>query len=195
VEDPGFNALLADAELALAEIAEELGLPSGEHREAAARLEKALQETLWENGFFFARDVHTGSLIREHTCAGLLPLVLPDLAVAPALLATATGPRFRLGRVHGVPSYDLTAPDFDPGRYWRGPSWFNVGWLVHQGLRRHGEHALAARLQDDLAETAARTDFAEYCDPLTGAGHGTRSFSWTAALTVDLLVAQPAAVA
>ncbi|MGW5747309.1 amylo-alpha-1,6-glucosidase [Amycolatopsis sp. NPDC003861] len=187
VEDPGFNALLADAELALAQIAEELGLPSDAHREAAARVEKALQETLWDNGFFFARDVCTGSLIREHTCAGLLPLVLPDLAVAPALLETATGPRFRLGRVHGVPSYDLTAPGFDPGRYWRGPSWSNVGWLVRHGLLRHGEFALAARLREDLVETAAQTGFAEYVDPLTGAGHGTRSFSWTAALAVDLL--------
>ena len=198
VEDPGFNALLADGELALAEIAEELRLPAAAtgHREAAARVAKALQETLWDSasGWFFARDVRTGTRTREFTCAGLLPLLLPDLAVAPALLATATGPRFRLGRVHGVPSHDLTAPEFDPGRYWRGPSWFNVGWLVRHGLLRHGEHALAARLADDLVETASQTDFAEYCDPLTGAGHGTRSFSWTAALTLDLLT-QPVAVA
>ncbi|UOX85784.1 hypothetical protein MUY14_28890 [Amycolatopsis sp. FBCC-B4732] len=191
VEDPGFNALLADGELALAEIAEELGLPSEEHRESAARIAKALQDTLWDNGFFFARDVRTGALTRQHTCAGLLPLLLPDLAVAPALLATATGPRFGLGRVHGIPSYDLTAPDFDPARYWRGPSWSNVGWLLHRALHHHGEHALATRLRTDLLTTAVATDFAEYCDPLTGAGHGTRSFSWTAALAVDLL-AQPA---
>ncbi|WP_103351282.1 trehalase family glycosidase [Amycolatopsis sp. CA-128772] len=195
VEDPGFNALLADAELALAGIADELGLPSDAHREAAARVEKALQETLWNHDFFFTRDVRTGTLTREYTCAGLLPLVLPGLAVAPALLATATGPRFRLGRVHGVPSHDLTSPSFDPGRYWRGPSWANVGWLVRRGLLHHGEFALAEALGGDLVEIAARTGFAEYCDPLTGAGHGTRSFSWTAALTVDLLSAQPAAVA
>lgn len=194
VEDPGFNAILADAELALAEIAEVLDLPSDAHREAAARIAKALQESLWDDGFFFARDVRTGSLIHRHTCAGLLPLLLPDLAVAPALLATATGPRFGLGRVHGVPSHDLTAPEFDAGRYWRGPSWSNVGWLVRHGLLRHGEHALASRLRDDLVETAVRTDFAEYVDPLTGQGHGARSFGWTAALTLDLL-AQPADVA
>ncbi|MEV7038780.1 trehalase family glycosidase [Amycolatopsis sp. NPDC051061] len=196
VEDPGFNAILADAELALAEIAEALGLPAAAatHRESAARVAKAMQETLWDNGFFFAHDVRTGSLTRAHTCAGLLPLLLPDLAVAPALLATATGPRFRLGRAHGVPSHDLTAPEFDAGRYWRGPSWANVGWLVRQGLLRHGEHALAACLAADLVETASRTDFAEYVDPLTGAGHGARSFGWSAALTLDLL-AQPAEVA
>jgi hypothetical protein len=196
VEDPGFNALLADAELAMAEIADALGLPSAGHREAAARVAKALQETLWDSaaGFFFARDVRTGTLTPAYTCAGLLPLVLPDLGVAPALLATATGPRFRLGQVHGVPSHDLTAPDFDPARYWRGPSWFNIGWLVRQGLLHHGEHALAERLRDDLLATAEETGFAEYCDPFTGEGHGTRSFSWTAALTIDLL-AQPATVA
>ncbi|SEF36906.1 Trehalase [Amycolatopsis pretoriensis] len=196
VEDPGFNALLADAELALAGIADELGLPAAAatHRESAARVAKAMQETLWDDGFFFARDVRTGRRVPEYTCAGLLPLLLPDLAVAPALLATATGPRFRLGHVHGVPSHDLTAPAFDPGRYWRGPSWANVGWLVRQGLLHHGEHTLAEHLRADLVETALRTDFAEYVDPLTGAGHGARSFGWTAALTLDLL-AQPAAVA
>lgn len=190
VEDPGLNALLADAELALAEIADALGLPAAAaaHRDTSARVAKALVETLWDSasGFFFARDVRTGERTTEYTCGGLLPLILPDLAVAPALLATATGPRFRLGRVHGVPSYDLTAPDFDPGRYWRGPSWFNIGWLVRRGLVAHGEDVLAARLRDDLIETACRTGFAEYVDPLTGTGHGARSFGWTAALTLDL---------
>ncbi|MFD9896238.1 trehalase family glycosidase [Amycolatopsis sp. NPDC059027] len=191
VEDPGVNALLADAELALAEIADALALPSAAaaHRESAARIAKTLVDTLWDDaaGFFFARDVHADVLGDKHTCAGLIPLVLPDLPVAPALLATAAGPRFALGRVRGVPSYDLTAADFDPARYWRGPSWFNVGWLVHRGLVRHGEVALARRLGADLVALAGQTGFAEYTDPFTGTGHGTRSFGWTAALTLDLL--------
>jgi glycogen debranching enzyme len=87
----------------------------------------------------------------------------------------------------GVPSYDLTAADFDPAKYWRGPAWFNVGWLVHRGLLTHGERAHARRLRSDLLDTAWRTDFAEYADPLTGEGHGARAFGWTAALTLDLL--------
>ncbi|MCU1684370.1 MAG: hypothetical protein JWQ81_5109 [Amycolatopsis sp.] len=193
VEDPGFNALLAASELALDEIATELGLPS-RHAETAARIMDALVEHLWdaESRFFFTRDVLTGKLSQEFTCTGLLPLLLPELPVAAELLATATGPRFGLGIALGVPSYDLTAAGFDPAKYWRGPAWTNIGWLVHRGLLAHGEPGLARRLRSDLLDSAWRTDFAEYSDPVIGEGHGARSFSWTAALTVDLLVSVPA---
>jgi hypothetical protein len=49
-----------------------------------------------------------------------------------------------------------------------------------------GEAILAERLRDDLLELAARTDFAEYVDPFTGEARGARTFSWTAALALDL---------
>jgi hypothetical protein len=188
VEDPGFNALLAASELALAEIADELGLidAPARHTEAASAITAALAEHLWRDGFFFSRNVLTGELSEEFTCSGLLPLLLPALPVAAELLATATGPRFGLGTALGVPSYDLTAAGFDPAKYWRGPAWTNIGWLVHRGLLAHGEYALAGRLRTDLLESARRTNYAEYTDPLTGEGHGARSFSWTAALAVDL---------
>jgi hypothetical protein len=191
VEDPGFNALLAAAELAMAEIAAELGFPGRavRHRVAARCLTAALMNTLWdkESGFFFPRDVLVDELAPQFSCTGLLPLLLPRLPVADDLLRTATGPRFGLGVSLGVPSYDLTAPDFDPAKYWRGPTWFNIGWLVHRGLLAHGEGGLARWLRSDLLDSAWRNDFAEYIDPLTGEGHGARAFSWTAALTIDLL--------
>ena len=191
VEDPGFNALFATAEHVMAEIATELSWPilAAEHRANAGRVTDALVNTLWdkESGFFFPHDVLVGGLVPQFSCSGLLPLMLPDLPVAGELLQTASGPRFGLGIALGVPSYDLTAADFDPAKYWRGPAWFNVGWLVHRGLLTHGERAHARRLRSDLLDTAWRTDFAEYADPLTGEGHGARAFGWTAALTVDLL--------
>jgi glycogen debranching enzyme len=85
-----------------------------------------------------------------------------------------------------VPSYDLTGPAFEPGRYWRGPSWFNTAWLIHRGLSGMGETALAGSLRDDLLQLAAGTDFAEYVDPFTGEARSARTFSWTAALALDL---------
>jgi hypothetical protein len=195
VEDPGFNALLADAENVMAEIAIELGLPAeaAKHVTRARELTDALMNTLWdkESGFFFPRDVRSEELVGQFTCTGLLPLLLPGLPVAEELLCTAIGPRFSLGIALGVPSYDLTATDFDPAKYWRGPSWFNIGWLVHRGLLTQDEDANARRLRSDLLDSAWRNDFAEYLNPLTGEGHGARAFSWTAALTVDLLSTTP----
>ena len=36
-------------------------------------------------------------------------------------------------------------------------------------------------------ELVDRSGFAEYFSPLTGTGYGAPDFSWTAALTIDLL--------
>ncbi|MEU0814416.1 hypothetical protein ABZ358_08840 [Streptomyces mirabilis] len=131
-----------------------------------------------------------GALIPERSVAGLLPLILPALPrdIAATLVRTAGGPHFRLGGVARLaPSYDLTGHAFDPHRYWRGPAWFNTNWLLERGLRLHGEHGRAEELRAALLETADTSGFAEYVDPYTGEACGALGFSWTAALTLDLL--------
>ncbi|MEU1530173.1 hypothetical protein ABZ460_12085 [Streptomyces fagopyri] len=131
-----------------------------------------------------------GALIPERGVAGLLPLILPALPrdIATTLVRTAGGPHFGLGGVSRlVPSYDLTGHAFDPRRYWRGPAWFNTNWLLERGLRLHGEHGRAQELRSALLETADASGFAEYVDPYTGEACGALGFSWTAALTLDLL--------
>jgi glycogen debranching enzyme len=85
-----------------------------------------------------------------------------------------------------VPSYDMTAPGFEPARYWRGPSWFNMAWLMIQALRSRELSAEAATVAAQARRLAVTERFPEYVDPLTGSAHGTRSFSWTAALSLDL---------
>lgn len=186
VEDPCFNALLICSEHALADIAVTLGQDPAPHRQYAAELTDALVERLFTDGIFRARDLRAGDLIPADTVAGLIPLAVPGLPVADELLATATGPRFRLGEARLVPSYDLTADDFDPDRYWRGPSWFNTAWLIHRGLVQLKQTAYAEALRVDLLTLARTTNFAEYLNPFTGDPHGARSFSWTAALALDL---------
>jgi hypothetical protein len=189
VEDPLCNALLAAGEHALASMAAELGHDPRPHRAEAARLTGALVSTLYdaEAGTFFPRDAHTGSLIRSFSVGGLVPLVVPDLPVAAELVRTALGERFRLREACPLPSYDLTAADHDASRYWRGPGWINTSWLFWYGLRLHGETALAEDLRRHLLDRVRAAGFREYLDPLTGAGHGADGFSWTAALTLDLI--------
>ncbi|WP_307624020.1 trehalase family glycosidase [Streptomyces sp. V3I7] len=191
VEDPCFNALLIASEHALARIAQEAGGDPAGHLERAHRTTRALVARLWDPdaGLFLCRDLHTDRLLADRTVSGLVPLIVPGLPaeVREALMHTARGPHFGLGRVHLVPSYDLLGPHFDGSRYWRGPSWFNMAWLIHRGLRAAGRYDEAKRLSAAFLTSALATDFAEYVEPHTGEGRGIRDFSWTAALALDLL--------
>ncbi|MER6357099.1 hypothetical protein ABT186_36125 [Streptomyces sp. NPDC001634] len=197
VEDPAFNALLIASEHALARIARELGATGTARHARAERLTVALIDRLWDpaEGMFFCRDVRGGdTLVPERSISGLIPLLLPTLPrdIAAALVRTLRGPHFGLGGVTRlVPSYDLLGEAFDPHRYWRGPAWFNTGWLLERGLRAHGEQREADALRGTLLEIADTSDFAEYVDPYTGEACGALGFGWTAALTLDLLQRRP----
>ncbi|MFE9773342.1 hypothetical protein ACFYOV_16990 [Streptomyces sp. NPDC005931] len=192
VEDPAFNALLIASEYALARIARELGATGTARHARAARLTTALVGRLWDPAreLFLCRDLRAGRLVPERGVCGLIPLLLPAIPgdIAAALVRTLRGPHFGLGTTTRlVPSYDLLGAAFDRHRYWRGPAWFNTGWLVERGLRLHGERRLASALRTALVTTAESSGFAEYVDPYTGEACGATGFGWTAALTLDLL--------
>lgn len=187
--DPCFNALWARSEEALAEIAATLGRDAAPHRRRAAEIADHLERLFVpELGVYGAWDVHAQTSVRIATINGLAPLVLGSGRHVDEVVAALEGMRFLGGeRMSLAPSYDATAPDFRPEQYWRGPAWFNMNWLVVQGLRRHGRTVLADRLAETMVGHAVGGEFPEYVDPRTGEPHGSRRFSWTAALVLDLL--------
>lgn len=189
VADPLFNTLLAWSEEALAKIARVVGARPRPHRRRATQVRDALVEHHYDAaaGTFVAlgRDGRAGA---AHSIGGIVPILL-DLPtpILDSLLRNAGGPRFALGDRVPLPSYDRTCPGFDSTRYWRGPAWVNTSWLVLRGLRRHGLRDEAAMLRDALVSAVRRSGFREYFDPIAGTGHGCTDFSWTAALTLDVL--------
>jgi hypothetical protein len=189
VECPSFNAILGSAELALAQIAGVLGrtAEADEHRERAQRITAAIVRHLWNplTGTFHARDVRTGKLSPARCVSGLMPLLLPDLPTeqVEAIVAEVRSARFGLP----VPSYDRTAADFDTVRYWRGPLWINVNWLLRRGLLVHGFRDEAEDLRTATVRLVHANGHFEYFHPITGDGLGAPTFSWTAALALDLL--------
>ncbi len=193
VECPAFNAINGAAEAALARLAEVVGADPAPHLDRAARITHALVDRLYDpgSGMFHARDLRTGRLTPARYAGGLIPLILADLPAPQtrALLTQASSPRFGLaeGMSLPLPSYDRTAGDFDPLRYWRGPVWINVNWLIWRGLRTHGYTALADELRGCMLRLVERSGCYEYFHPDTGAGIGSPAFSWTAALALDLL--------
>jgi glycogen debranching enzyme len=90
---------------------------------------------------------------------------------------------------YAVASTDPTAESYDPIRYWRGPVWVLVNWLVADGMSHAG---LQSEADDLRAETRALVNqgFTEYYDPRDGTGIGGQGFSWSAALTLHWLTDQ-----
>jgi len=188
VEDPLFNAIWLWSTHALAEIARRIGADAAPFREAAARIHAGLLERLWDGERFLPRDLRAGRLIERRTIVSLGPVLDPDLPpeVLRAVVAELESPHFRNGDL-GVASYDLLAPDFDRRRYWRGPVWANLNWLLARGLRSHALTEQAAALERTTVRLVERAGMREYFDPHTGEGLGSEDFSWTAAVLTDIL--------
>lgn len=86
-----------------------------------------------------------------------------------------------------VPSVPLDSKFFNEKRYWQGPTWLNTNWLIIDGLKRAGYQKEADVIKQKSIELVARQGAHEYFSPITGQGYGANNFSWTAAVTLDLL--------
>ncbi len=185
VADIGVNAILQRAERDLVHLAARFGTVA-ERARIATRIDRrdAAIATLWngDTGLYHSRDLRTDRMIELATSAGFLPLWagLGDRARVAAL-AAALARWCDLGR-YGAPTVAPDDPRFDGRRYWRGPVWGIMNWMIGDGLAAHGEVALAARIRADTRDLIASGGFAEYFDPRDGSPCGGAAFSWTAAV-------------
>jgi len=81
-----------------------------------------------------------------------------------------------------VPSLDPDDPGFQMIRYWRGPVWAVVNWMIGTGLAEAGHAAPAERIRGDTRAMMDQTGFFEAYSPIDGSGSGGDDFSWTAAI-------------
>ncbi len=189
VEDLAFNALLVVANRVLERLADDAGKSLDPALRDAMRATEAALEELWDepSAQYYSRNVISGELIKVPTVATFLPLWAGVAAERAARLVQVLRDEARWWPEWPVPSVPADDANFDPERYWQGPTWVNTNWLIVEGLRRNGAADLAVALARRTVELVARGGFFEYFSPLTGQGFGAADFSWTAALTLDLL--------
>jgi glycogen debranching enzyme len=180
----GINAILLRAEMDLLALASHFGSET-ERSEIGLRIAgmgKAMS-ALWSPKMqaFQSLDLISGERIPAATSAGFLPL-LTDVPTADQAKAMADEMQrwTRLAR-HGVPTVAPDDPLFDGRRYWRGPVWCIVNWLLFDGLTRHGLEDAAAAVKAETKKLLLDKGFAEYFDPMDGTPCGGLGFSWTAA--------------
>jgi hypothetical protein len=191
VVDPGFNAILIHSDQALARLARRLG--ATDFADAAkARAEKGLNamDSLWnpEMGQYACRNRRTGQRVDSPSIGGLLPVL-----VLPAGHAHLSALTQRLNRSldlapYGVASHWPEDDRFDGKRYWRGPSWLIVNYLLIKGLVQNGEEALADRIVQASLKCIEESGCSEYYHPITGEALGGGTFTWTAAMVIEFLI-------
>lgn len=189
VVDPGFNAILIRSCADLAALADALG-EKALAAENRARAEKGLAalERLWSDdyGQYLCFDRAAGNLIGSPSVGGLLPVFarIPAAraqAVARKLEELSTRARYL------APSHDPADSRFNAKRYWRGPVWLVVNYMIYDGLKAAGEKDMAAKIMASSLDLIGQSGFAEYYDPHTGAPCGGGRFTWTAAMVLEFL--------
>lgn len=190
VEDLAFNCILIRANQRLREMAKTTGqeLPPG-LLESMDKTEVAL-DGLWDEstGQYFSRSFVSHKLIEEPTIATLLPLYTGAVSKErTAHLVDLLKRRQWFSTSWPVPSVPQNSSYFDPYKYWQGPTWVNTNWLIIDGLVRNGYKEEAEVLKDRTIQMVAKSGMYEYFNPLNANPAGAANFSWTAALTIDLL--------
>lgn len=190
IEDVGFNAMFIRANQRLAEIAEFIrkDLPE-ELVERMKKTEKAFEQ-LWDPyaSQYFSREFVSHRLLKTPSIGTLLPLYGGSITKERAeQLVKLLEDEHQFGAHFPVPSTPLNSEYFSTSCYWQGPSWVNTNWLIIDGLRRYGFHEHAAALKDSTIDMVRQAGFWEYFSPIDGSPSGAENFSWTAALTIDLL--------
>lgn len=189
IEDLAFNSILIRANQLLVEIAEEINteLPSW----LWERFKKAPHalELLWNESHeqYFSRNFTTFEPIAEPSVMTFLPLYAGTISHKRASQLVELMQTKNWNTNFPLASVPKNSHYFEPLRYWQGPTWINTNWLIIDGLERYGFTEQAGLLRQASIKLVANNGSYEYFSPIDGTPAGAHPFSWTAALTIDLL--------
>ncbi|MCA0131525.1 amylo-alpha-1,6-glucosidase [Winogradskyella alexanderae] len=197
VQDPLFNAILIKSTEALIELYEIISGHSEKIESLKNWLEKAKKR--FEEKLF---DIHSNSYVyydlrnQKHivhtTSSSFTPLFagIPNQERANQLVKQLETV-FGSDNLFLCASFDPTSKHYSPMKYWRGPIWINLNWLIYKGLKRYGYFDLARRIKAETINFIEKHGFYEYFDArkqkFETAAYGGNNFSWSAALILDLI--------
>ena len=199
VQDVLFNAILFRADEDLRALAVMLDEHTDEIDGWISNVQLNFNTRFWHEavGLYYDYDVRSNESIRVNTASTFLPLFagLPSKRQAQRLVEEhlLNSEEYAPAAVvrHWVTTTAKTEPTWEARRYWRGPVWVIMNWLIMEGLGRYGYDDLANVIRKDTLGLIETAGFREYYDAQDGSGCGSTDFSWSAALTLELSMGPP----
>ncbi|MFP4844853.1 MGH1-like glycoside hydrolase domain-containing protein [Winogradskyella sp. PE311] len=197
VQDPLFNAILIKSNSALIELYELIG----GHEEKIVTLNRwqtkakaRFNEKLFNKDLkaYVHYDLRNEKQLSYITSSSFTPLFagIPSKERAYIMVNTLMT-KFGEEERYLCASFDPQSDKFNPVKYWRGPVWINLNWLLFRGMKYYNFTDIAKRIKADTLTLIEEHGFYEYFDSRKSEGkngaYGGHNFSWSAALTIDLL--------
>jgi len=139
---------------------------------------------LWNNNVnaYSSFNIKTNKLHGCISCASMLYAYADIGNVEQRKYMIQHSKRILFYTKYGFPSYDPLQTRFNQKKYWRGPIWCIINFMLSIGFINTREIELAKKIKDNTLQLIENQGFYEYFDPYTGDGCGGKNFSWTAAI-------------
>tara|TARA_R110001592_G_scaffold17748_1_gene74221 strand:+ start:4320 stop:5630 length:1311 start_codon:yes stop_codon:yes gene_type:complete len=199
VQDPLFNAMLIKSNESLIALYKLIGGNNDKIEQLKKWQEKSKESfnnKLFDDelGAYIHYDLRNEKPLRHLSSSSFSPLFanIPTKEKADKMVKVMLD-KFGGEHQYLCASFDPTSERFNPKKYWRGPVWINLNWMLFNGLNNYGYTDIAERVKQDTISLIKNNGFYEYFDSRKEmhtngkAGYGGNNFSWSAALLIDLL--------
>ena len=197
VQDPLFNSILFKSNQSLINLYSLIG---GEEKKIKYLENKqrlgvnSLNKKLFDLdlGAYVYYDLRNNKKLKGISSSSFSPLFCgsPDEKIAKQLGKTFNE-KFNKGDKYTCSSFDTSSEKFNPKKYWRGPVWINLNWILFHGFNEYGLFDISKKIKKDSIDLIENEGFYEYFDPLNKSDKikkracGSNNFSWSAALYID----------
>ena len=199
VQDPLFNAMLIKSNESLIKLYNLIGKNSDKVEQLKKwqeKSKKSFNDKLFDEeiGAYVHYDLRNEKPLRYLSSSSFAPLFagLPSKERAAKMVKVVLD-KFGGEHQYLCASFDPESERFNPKKYWRGPVWVNLNWMLFHGLKNYGYNIISERVKEDTISIIEKNGFYEYFDSRKEmhkegkAGYGGNHFSWSAALLIDML--------
>jgi hypothetical protein len=178
VAPAAFNAIAAYAAAQLYEL-------TGERKwqRRSIELGDAMDQVLWDEGIGLFADypvVGGGPSARIPTLDGALGALATNSARRANGILDQLDDELRFAAPYGMRYLPLDHERYQPDKYWRGPTWPQLNYLLFLACRRWDRELLAVRLAEMTRRGVHRADFSEFWNPETGQALAAGRQTWSA---------------